>query len=262
MMKTKTKASWGIGVGTAALTALIVGVPGIATSDRFLVAFTAVIAIGTLASVFQEQVRSWFWHPELSMSVNASPPDCHKTESYQEFSRPTGRIIDTVETYYFRLKVTNSGSDVARDVEVYIEDVRVKQGQGWNTYERFIPQWLVWTGLRNMPALPTRLGVIPRKAERYVDFAYMRDPKTHARDEVESSPGVPEGTPILILDVVPQYLRRGHLLAPGTYEVTLSVTAANHKPVRFIVPVDNRGWHDDEAKMLREGVVVGPVRPG
>jgi hypothetical protein len=244
-------------------TLAIAGFVGLATrlrvQDRLLVLFTYVIALATVASVFQEHVRSWFWRPSLEVSVRPIPPDCHKTQSYRQTPTNAGPLTVTVDAYYFRLRVTNSGTAAARDVEVYVESVEEQRGDLWRPYERFTPQWLPWVGLRDMPgALSTRLPVIPRAATRCVDLAYIVDPAVLPLD-IERLPGFCEDERYLVLAVVPQYLRRGHLLPRGTYRVTFSAGAANHEPRSFTVVIQYRGWCTDEAAMFKEGVIVHPV---
>lgn len=248
------------GILTAGVIVLALLLEGLEPQDRLMVIFTYVIAVATTAAVFQEPIRSWFWRPELFVSMTGEPPDCHKTQAHRSREQLTGPpLVLTIDCYYFRLRIRNDGRAAAHNVEVYLENVEVRRGRAWESYERFLPQWLPWVGIENMiGALPIYLPILPSHASRHADFAYVLNPMSGAQDEGELLSTVPRTTPLLILNVVPKYLRRGHLLPPDRYRFVVSVAAADHEPRKFAFEIDHRGWNDDETTMLKEGIIIHP----
>ncbi len=104
----------------------------------------AAVATFTVAglALFKEEIIRRFRHPDLNVSINPGPPDCHKTTVYfQKDSklRSTGR-------YYLRLWVTNQGSVRAKKAQVFAAKIEKKGSDGLFTeVARFLPMNLRWS---------------------------------------------------------------------------------------------------------------------
>ncbi len=226
-------------------------------TDRLLIVFTYAIAVATLAAVFQQEIRSWFRHPTLSLAIEPSPPDCHKTSAYG----PNNTLIPC---YYYRVRIWNRGRAPARDVEVTVTNAERRAGKQWEPFPAFHAQWLQWAGLRNVPtAVALTLPMIPRGAFRYCDLGKVRMPGHVIADHpLEEQAGLAGSQTIFFLDVFPLYLRMGHVFPQGRYRFTLQISASNATPKDFTVTLNNSGnWYDDEARMLKDGVTIEEVAP-
>jgi hypothetical protein len=102
---------------------------------------TLSIALATLilaiVTVFQDWLKSWVWHPALRASARTAPPDCivlpmirltHQTifpgSTGSTVIDPTSPIIEeTANYFFFRVLIENTGSEPARNVEVYAKQL-------------------------------------------------------------------------------------------------------------------------------------------
>lgn len=75
------------------------------------------------------------------------------------------------------------------------------------------------------------------------------------KDEVLRRQRRPVEVPLLTLDVEVQPFTRAHLLAPGDYQLTIQIAAANATPVTKRLRMAFRGtWSPDERDMLSRGI--------
>jgi len=106
-------------------------------------------AIGTLAlavlAVFQDTVRGWFYHPALDASIQTQPPDCIAVPITTLDNR---KIADSI---YLRIWVKNIGNRVARNVEVYANNLLQKRTDGaWERVHEFPPMNLRWSNVHSI----------------------------------------------------------------------------------------------------------------
>ena len=220
-------------------------------------------AIGVFAAVlvalFQDWIRARFWRVDLSVRRTPDRASFHKTRAQFNTPNATGYV----PVFYYRLEVHNAGNIAARNVEVFLRAAyRLASDDGRTTVDRFVPEWLAWTTLRNVdPPHQLYLPVLAPGTGRYFDLAHVLEPKGRQLLTDEVDPAVGEGETILSLDVPIRYLRLGHLLPPGRYTLALEVAAANAKPRAFEVDVTNSGWFEEEEELLAHGVMVNAVRP-
>lgn len=236
-------------------------------TDELQALLAFLIAAAAVGAIFQRQILEWFWAPELKVTIEARPPDCLKTESFgqPEPHEEGGLATPIVTTYYYRLRVTNHGELGARDVEAHLARVERRQGDGWVDVERFTPQWLLWTGIRTGGQSTSGprglyLPTLPPDGSRHLDLAFVRGPRAQS-DFIDQVPGTPADLAVLILDLEPRYLRRGHVLErPGTYRFTLEIDGSNVASRRFQFVVEHSGaWYTRENEMLERGIVPHPV---
>jgi hypothetical protein len=230
-------------------------------------------AIGTLLAVvaaliiaiFQDKMRSWFMHPELEVSIDLCPPDCHKTKiGYGHEFRGSPSLIDTsklesreqfVDTYYLRMRIQNSGNQRAESVEVFASKLSKQQADGtFKVVGSFSPMNLAWSYARGVfiPAISPR-------TYKHCDLAHVVDPGE--RDTIPGEdmrwPNVDPDKTILNLDTVVRLLTKGHLVPFGKYKLEITVAAANAKPVEKTLEITLTGdWYPDEDRMLGEGIGV------
>jgi hypothetical protein len=235
---------------------------------------TAVAAIVALAiAVFQDRMRTWFMRPKLDVSIDLCPPDCHKTKmryrhslrgyfeggvSLQRDPKEWPREKE-VDTYYFRLRVKNSGSQKAEWVEVFAARLSKKQADGsYKSVDSFLPMNLVWSHCREV-----FLPAISPGTYKHCDLAHILDPRDRGRISGEDTawPNVPPAKTVLSLDTFVQPYTRSYLLPFGTYYLTLIVAAANVKAITKTLEITLTGdWYDNEQEMLGQGIGIRLIR--
>ncbi len=86
------------------------------------------VALGTLiialVAIFQETIRSWFYHPSFHVSIKTEPPDCVAVP----LTKPDGTVV--ADSVYLRCWVENVGNATAKNVEVYAKGLRRRRADG------------------------------------------------------------------------------------------------------------------------------------
>lgn len=212
-------------------------------------------AIGTLllaiVAVFQDRIRGLLSTPKLDAEVNLEPPDCHKTY-FGSSSQEEGGVI-AVPTYYFRIRVLNSGNRKAENVEVFAAELLRRQADGtFATVESFLPMNLTWSHIRKLffPAISPDMY-------KHCDLAHIIKPNQRDRipNETKQWPNVSTKDTILSIDTVVKSFSLSHLQPPGVYRIKLVFAAENAKRVDKTLEFSLTGnWYDDENEMFRDGV--------
>jgi len=204
-------------------------------------------AVGTLAlalvAALQDVIRSWIRRPDLKMTVQGAPPDCHKTRA--TFQTPAG--IDSTPCYYFRIAVENVGRTEAREVEVFAASLtRKRANDEFEKVDRFTPMNLLWSHFRT-----PFLSVLSPKMPKFCDLGHIHHPNVR-NIFGHTLPGVTGNVMAFDLQVEPNM--KGHLIGPGTYRLKLVLGAANAKPKECEIEliIDDE-WRDDESAMLSDG---------
>lgn len=216
-----------------------------------------IVSIGTLmamtlvviVAIFEDKIRAWLTRPKLDISIQTSSPDCHKIP----IVHPKYPII--TDGYYFRLRVTNSGSQKAESVEIFAAELSERQSNGtFKVVESFLPMNLVWSHVKWVffPA-------ISRGIYKHCDLAHIIKPQEREGFPYENKhwPNIPPEKVILSFDTVVKPNTLSHLIPLGVYRLVILVAAANAKPVRKILEISLSGeWYDDERTMLEEGINI------
>ena len=164
-----------------------------------------------------------------------------------------GSVAQWAPCYYFRLWVSNEGKTRAEKVEVFLRAVeRLRADDQLESVARYSPLHLKWsnTGIVFAEGISPGMG-------RHCDLAHILDPSHrlnigYSLDGIEE---VPREVPLLTLDVEVQPFTRAHLLAPGDYQLTIQIAAANATPVTKRPRMAFRGtWSPDERDMLSRGI--------
>jgi len=244
---------------------------------NLITAIGAVVAaiVALAIAVFQDRMRTWFMRPKLEISIDLCPPDCHKTKmryahslrGYFEGGTSVQPPRDPrewprekeVDTYYFRLRVKNSGSQKAESVEVFAAHLSKKQADGSpKPVGSFLPMNLVWSHLREV-----FLPAISPGTYKHCDLAHILNPEDRAWVPGEDTtwPNVSPAKTVLSLDTFVQPYTQSHLLPFGIYHLTIIVAAANAKAITKKLEITLTGdWYDNEQEMLGQGIGIRLVR--
>jgi hypothetical protein len=165
-------------------------------------------AIGTVGAVllalgialFQDDYRKWRRHPDLHVTVSPSPPDCvlipfwRNVESDIQIGRSFGvgaqAIMQLVEgnSYYFRIKVQNTGKETARNVEVYAKELKVFKDGDWKIVPEFPPMNLIWSN--PTPQTTLYLPYLEPTTAKHCDIGYIVDPAIRKKVEEETTSSI------------------------------------------------------------------------
>ena len=213
------------------------------------------IAVGTVTlavvAAFQDKIRSWIMSPKLEVSINTSPPDCHKTT----LRYVAHNMIQEAPCYYFRLRVKNSGNGRAEMVEVFASELLRERADGtFAKMDSFLPMNLVWSHIRR----PFFEAISPGM-EKHCDLGHIAEPIRRQQIPLEDNPqlGVPSDKTIFSFDLQVLPYTYSHLIPPGKYQLALMVAAANTNPVEKRLEITLKGdWYNEEARMLRDGIGI------
>jgi hypothetical protein len=90
---------------------------------------------------------------------------------------------------------------------------------------------------------------------KHCDVAAIYDPVGLA--QVDGTPASILGETKLTFCLVARPNHLGHIVGPGTYRLSVSLAAANAKPIKRQIIIELPGkWHTGEAAMLRDGVGI------
>jgi hypothetical protein len=227
---------------------------------------TLIMALIAFVAIFQDKIRSWLTRPRLEISINLAPPDCIKTKMLYSIEYRGGvSLLPTdprewprereIDTYYFRLKVTNIGNEKAELVEVFASELSKQQADGsFKIVDSFLPMNLVWSHFHTM-LFPS----ISPTTYKHCDFAHILRPER--REEIPGEhktwPNVLAAKTILSLDTIVKPTTLSNLLPNGAYRMVIIVAAANAKAVRKTLEFTITGdWYDDEQQMLGQGIGI------
>jgi hypothetical protein len=222
------------------------------TAECFIGVATAVLAAGTLVlaavAIFQDTVRGWFYHPTFQASIQTRPPDCIAVP----FTKQDGTFI--ANSLYIRLLVENIGNATAKNAEVYANELLRRRAD--KTLERvdgFIPMNLKWSNLGDI-----YFRYIVPGMGKHCDVGHIVDP---ARRSIlgEENPrlGLTVQQASLAFDLMVAPNHKGHIIAPGDYELKIFIAAENAHRIEKTISISLRGlWDADETTMLRDGVGV------
>lgn len=216
-----------------------------------------IVSIGTLivmtlvviVAIFEDKIRAWLTRPKLDVSIQTNPPDCHKIP----IVHPKEPVV--ADGYYFRLRVTNSGSQKAESVEVFAAELSERQPNGtFEVVKSFLPMNLVWSHVKWVffPA-------ISRGIYKHCDLAYIIEPRKRKAFPFEDKhwPNIPPEKTVLSFDTAVKPNTLSHLVPLGVYRLVILVAAANAKSVRKTLEISLSGdWYDDERTMLKEGISI------
>lgn len=238
----------------------------ISIADWIVAAGTGVLALVAILAIFQDRIRMWFLRPRLQIEVNVRPPDCHKTKMHIRYEYRGGasvlpsdpremRTEQIVDTYYFRLRISNVGNVKAESVEVFAADLsRLQADESYSAVDSFLPMNLVWSHYRNV-----FLPAISPGTYKHCDIGHVIDPKRRSAipGEDRTWPNVDASDAIFSFDTAVQPFTLSYLIPPGKYRLSLIIAASNADPVRKALEINVTGhWFKDEREMLSNGIGI------
>lgn len=204
-------------------------------------------------AIFQDRMRAWVMKPVLDITIDLKPPDCLKIPS--SVINNTGVYIDSIDTYYFRLKVINTGNKKAEKVEVFASKLMEEQSNNqWKEVNSFLPMNLVWANDHTV-----FYEMISPKMHRHCDLAHVMDPKKRVLLSHENKTwlDVQKEKTILSFDTHAKPNTLCYLYPPGNYRLVVIAGAANAKPIRRTVEIKLDGmWYETEDKMFGTGISI------
>jgi len=238
----------------------------ITIADWIVAAGTVVLALVAIIAIFQDRIRMWLLRPRLQLEMNLKPPDCHKTKMHYRYEYRGGVSIlpsdpreiprsQIVDTYYFRLRISNVGNVKAESVEVFAADLYGLQADGtYETVDSFLPMNLVWSHYRNV-----FLPAISPGTYKHCDIGHVIDPEHRSSipEEDKDWPNINPDEAIFSFDTAVKPFTLSYLIPPGKYKLSIIVAASNAKPISKTLEINVTGnWYDEERKMLSSGIGI------
>lgn len=225
------------------------------TDNDWIAIGTVVGAFGSVAvavlAIWGEPIRAWIFRASLSITIDMREPDCIgiKLLRAQISQLPSGQHITKqamTDSYYFRLLINNTRRSAARQVEVRLTAIRVKQGDGtFKDDPTFQPLDLKWANSGQV-----FVSKIDKNVPRHCDLCHV----VHGSQPLSMDFDT-EVEPFPIGGASPT--KR----AAGTYEVDLAAPADNAQAVRRTLEIYYAGtWHAKPSDMFTKGLTI-KVRP-
>lgn len=210
-----------------------------------------------LVALFKDEFMRRWWRPVLDASIAVAPPDCHLTKMSYRIPSNGPPIEGVSDCYYFRLWITNTGRGRAEKVQVFVRSLeRQRADDKFEPVLRFSPMNLKWSHARNDATFAD--GISPGMG-KHCDLAHMLDPvhRANVGHDLTGIESVADNSTILSLDLEAQAFTRGHLLAEGTYRMTVQIAASNARPVTRMITITFKGtWFEGERDMLSRGIGI------
>ncbi len=207
-------------------------------------------AVGTLFAVlvalFKDPFLAWRRKPRLDAKCTKDSPWTVRT-AIIVYDKNTGNILWTGDCYCVRIEVENSGKTRAEKVQVYAAKLaKLAADNRFEDMQAFIPLNMKWANSPPSGASAILHGISP-KMGAFCDIVSLSDPANPYQGRpTGAQPNATVGQ--LQLEVEPS--NQSHLLAPGTYRLTLRIAAANVHPVdKVFVFKHTGGWLPNDAEM-------------
>ena len=216
--------------------------------------WTAAIAtfLAVIIALFKEEFINLWRRPKLVATIKLSPPDSTKTPVIITYPRPPEPpITKEASSYYFRLWIKNDGKARAEKVQVFAEKLCRKAADGtFLPVEGFMPMNLRWT---HSGEIFTE-GISPLMG-KHCDLGHITHP-AELIDLQEDHPDA-QGKTVLALELEAKPLTKSHLVAPGTYKLTLRIAGSNCQPTTTTLEITLIGdWYEDTGRMFRDGIAI------
>lgn len=203
--------------------------------------------LAVLVAIFQEHIKRFFWKPKLVLELREEPPDCHKI-TINKYNK-SGLIQASASSYYFRIRIKNSGTINAERVEIQASRLSKFNGEKFLLINHFTPMNLVFSHTHER-----YLESLSPKMEKLCDLFHVINPSEHqAFIPFESK------KPIIWFDLEVNPNNFGNLIYdPGLYKLDIVVGASNiRKPIsRSLIIKFNGNWNDDESEMIGKDLSI------
>jgi hypothetical protein len=205
-------------------------------------------------AVFSQGIFAWFRRPQLDFeAITKGPQDCVAVP-----------LTIGTATVHLRFRIKNTGWSLpAHNVQVYAEQLEVEQAGMWDVVDTFPSMNLTWADLD--------IGIlewIPSGESRRCNLGHIVDPIERNRRpqdlDSERHPSLLGPNVSFTFATIRRPNHKGYIVGPGTYRLSVSVSAENALPVRRSIELTVRGpWYPDPHEMMAQGfdVKTGPQVP-
>lgn len=222
-------------------------------------------AVGTIAAVivalFRDPISAWWRKPQLCATCTKEIPWTVRVP-ISVLVRGPGQAsgqgpIQTVwsgDCYFVRVKIENTGRTRAEKVQVSALNLARRGLDGaFVDIPTILPLNMKWSNSPPSGAV-TVLDGISRKMSAFCDIISLCDPANPYQARPQSTA---QNLTIGQLQFEFEPSDGSHLLAPGTYRLSLRIAAANVEPIDRIVEFTHAGtWTQDDVAMRRDHLVV------
>jgi hypothetical protein len=212
-----------------------------------------------LVALFKDPIRGLWNKPKLKVTCTTEDPETVRvqTTTWQGrwFGAPGGGggRWDGY-SYFVRIKVENKGRTRAEKVQVGAMKLARQSAdrKSFATVPTTLPFNMRWSN--SPPTAATVLDGISRNMWAFCDIVSFFHPgNPYQRRPADANPAETVGKLELEFDLPSEW----HLLAPGTYQLTLRIGGANVAPIDRIVEFAHDGkWTDDDEAMRRNHLAV------
>jgi len=211
-------------------------------------AIIAALLLGVLG-IFQDWIRSLFKKPRLKVSFTLNPPESHKIPFSNQ---KTGQKL--YDSYYFRIKIANSGKYKMEDVEVMAVELFKKADNGnYKKAENFLPLNLLWSHYQIITMPNIQPGLF-----KHLALGHIIESKNA---ELEKFGLISLSDAVLLLDTAIRPNSGTHVLLPGDYNIKLKITANNLKVQSKIFNIVFDGhWEEEIDDMFSRRVSIKEVK--
>lgn len=122
----------------------------------------------SITALFQEQLKTWCFSPELEIKFELKPPYCSKTPFF--VSKNNKEVLNT-EAYYFRIKVNNKGKRAAKLCEVVMTKLLIEENGQFREVKYFQQAGLKWSRDKSNEA--SYITINPSPIEILCDIGYI-----------------------------------------------------------------------------------------
>jgi hypothetical protein len=214
-----------------------------------------------IVALFKDPIRAWWNKPKLEVTCTKEVPETVRVPitTWQGRWPGGGGGHWDGDCYYVRIKVENKGRTRAEKVQVSAMNL-AKRGLD-NKFEDLsttLPFNMRWSN--GPPTAPvTVLGGISRDMWAFCDIVSLCDPENPYQRRPVGMPafGMPANLAVGLLQLEFFPGEEWHLLAPGTFQLTLKIGGANVEPIdRIIEFTHDGGWTPDDVAMRRDHLNV------
>jgi len=220
--------------------------PSILNANEKIVIWTIVLSLSTIllgiVAVFQDIIRRIITKPILDCELILDSPHCH--------------LLKKTYTYYIRFKVSNTGNEVAKNVEVFLQSVK-------NSLGEVIPvspgnlQWssLILKGDRFEPRM--YWDYLSQGTHQYCNLGEITNPLHIPKEDMSFIPLEERKYCTLNLSLYWRSIDRSFQLPRGKYILEIVVGSSNAKPKNINFEIEHLGeWYDKEFEMFSKGLKI------
>jgi len=202
-------------------------------------------AIATFSAVmvalFKDVVIARWRKPTLEATCGKQTPWTVRTPMVVHDGK--GTVLWNGDCYFVRVKIENAGKTRAKKVQVSaLKLAKLGADNNFEEIPTILPLSMKWSN----SSASTLDGISPKMAA-FCDIVSLSDPANpHQRKPLDLPPNTTVGQ--LQLEVDP--FTESHLLAPGTYRLSLRIAGENVEPIDKTFVFKHTGtWMNDDAQM-------------